>query len=132
MLGGLAQLPTWGSADGGRTFLADPSLQRRFLRRASISRRQRVVAYFRRDANRQSVTWLLFPSRRLCCVVSDLDDRLLGPVPSDRRVGYRYDRPPDGAHLPTSAWIRSAASSVANRRIRVPVSPGGTRYLDEQ
>src|SRR5262245_60231389 len=24
MLGGLAQLPTWGSADGGRTFLADP------------------------------------------------------------------------------------------------------------
>ena len=125
-----------GSAEDLETneyaILADPDLQRHFLRRPAVSAGQRPVADFRRDAHRQSFAWLLLPARRLCRALGDLDDRLLAAGAAGRGARHRGGGAADGARLPAASGLRSAAAGAADGRLRLPVPAGGARHLDRQ
>src|SRR5580704_12923551 len=123
-----------GEGDRGRgcAVLADTGLQRHFLRRAVVPGGERAVADFRRHAHRQPVARLVFPARRLCRLVGDLDHRLLAVGDPGCRRHRRADRPGDGAGVFATIGFRSAAAGVADGRFRLLVPAGRARYLDRQ
>src|SRR5215216_3701650 len=105
--------------------LADPGLQRPFIRRASVPGGQWPLAHIRRDAHRQPGAWLLLPVGRLRRVDGDLDDRLMGTRACRGRAERCAYRAAYGMDLFAASRFRSASAGPADGRLRVPVPAGG-------
>src|SRR5437016_5132475 len=97
--------------------LADPGLQRHLIWRPAVPRRQRPLADFRRDADRQSRARLLLPVGRLCRAVGDLDDRVVAAGNSGGGVDDWAGRIGHGAHFPAAVGLRAAATGLADGRV---------------